>query len=233
MTRRYLVVDDNREFAENVAEILTDAGADVCLASEGKSALAQVMQTRFDGVVTDMKMPGISGAELLRQVRKVDPGVPVVLLSAWAQDTQVDEARRMGLLAFLSKASGTPRLLELLEHARRDATVVLVEDDRALSDNLTEALNGQGFTVCSASSVAEIEHLAVKPFVALVDIRMKGSSDGAAVKRVQELFPGTPVLVVTAVSEFADDSVEILRKPFETAHLVARLQALASKTGAE
>ena len=151
MTRRYLVVDDNLEFAENVAEILTDAGAEVCVAAGGKSALEQLRATRFDGIVTDMKMPGLSGAELLRQMRAIDPGVPVVLLSAWAQDAQVAEARRLGLLAFLSKASGTPQLIELLSSARRDATIVLIDDDRALVENLSESLASVGFTVCSAS----------------------------------------------------------------------------------
>lgn len=232
MNRKYLVVDDNVDFAENVAEILTDAGAEVSVASEGKSALEQLKHTRFDGVVTDMKMPGLSGAELLRQLREFDPGVPVVLLSAWAQDAQVDEARRMGLLAFLSKASGTPQLIELLEHARRNAVVVLIDDDRALLDNLGEALAAQGFTVCPAASVDELEALTVKPIAALVDIRLPGTSDGAALKRVQELFPGTPMLVLTAWKDFeGQPGQEIFQKPFDTAKLVARLEALA-KAGA-
>jgi DNA-binding NtrC family response regulator len=233
MNRKYLVVDDNVDFAENVAEILTDAGAEVSVASEGRSALEQLRRTRFDGVVTDMKMPGLSGAELLRQLREFDPGVPVVLLSAWAQDAQVDEARRMGLLAFLSKASGTPQLIELLEHARRNATVVLIDDDRALIENLTEALAAQGFTVCAAASVSELEALTVKPIAALVDIRLPGMNDGAALKRVQELFPGTPMLVLTAYKDFeGQQGQEIFLKPFDTAKLVARLEALAQKAGA-
>ena len=77
MSRKYLVVDDNAEFAENVAEILADAGAEVSVATGGLAALEQVGHTRFDGVVTDLKMPGLSGADLLRRVRSVDPGVPV------------------------------------------------------------------------------------------------------------------------------------------------------------
>lgn len=232
MTRRYLVVDDNAEFAENVAEILTDAGAEVSVAAEGKSALEQLKHTRFDCVVTDMKMPGISGAELLRQLRQFDPGVPVVLLSAWAQDAHVDQARRLGLLAILSKASGTAQLIELLEHARRDATVVLIDDDRALIENLSEALSARGFTVCSAATVEELDGLTVKPFAALVDIRVPGSSDGASLARVKELFPGTPTMVVTAYKDFAvEQGQEIFLKPFDTARLVARLEALAQRAG--
>lgn len=233
MTRKYLVVDDNIEFAENVAEILTDAGAEVSVAAEGRSALAQLRATRFDGIVTDMKMPGMSGAELLRELRLIDPGVPVVLLSAWAQDAQVDEARRLGLLAFLSKASGTPQLIELMTHARRDATVVLVDDDRALVENLTEALSSAGFTVCSATTVQELDALAVQPLAALVDIRVPGATDGAALARIKELFPGTPMLVVTARRDFeGEPDQDVFHKPFDTAKLLARLQALAGKAGA-
>lgn len=234
MTRRkYLVVDDNAEFADNVVEMLTDAGAEVVSATEGTTALELLRHKRFDGVVTDMKMPGLSGAELLRQVRQIDPGVPVVLLSAWAQDEQIDEARRLGLLAFLSKASGTPHLIELMECARRDACVVLIDDDRALLDNLSEALSSRGFTVCAASSLEELDGLTIKPLAALVDIRMPGFTDGAALGRIRELFPGTPMLVVTAYPNFeAEDGAEIFRKPFDTAKLVARLEALALKAGA-
>lgn len=230
MTRKYLVVDDNVEFAENVAEILTDAGAQVCVAAEGLEALAQVRATRFDGVVTDMKMPGLSGADLVREVHRLDPGVPVVLLSAWAPDTQLTEAKRHGLLAFLSKASGTPRLIELLENARRDATVLLVEDDRLLVDNLTEALNEHGFTVCAATTLPEVEQLAVRPFVALVDLRVPGAEDGESLERVRARFPQTPLVVVTASREFEEKpGMHVFRKPFDTARLVETLETLALK----
>jgi len=230
--RKYLVVDDNVEFADNVAEMLADAGAEVSLAADGRSALELLRQIRFDGVVTDMRMPGLSGAEFLKQLRSIDPGVPVVLLSAWAQDAQIDEARRLGLLAFLSKVSGTTQLIDLMEHARRDAIVVLIDDDRALLDNLSEALSSRGFTVCSAATVQELEGLIIKPMAALVDIRLPGAIDGAALTRINELFPGTPMLVVTAYRDFeAKRGQEIFHKPFDTARLVARLEALARSAG--
>ncbi len=228
--RRYLVIDDNTEFAENVAEILTDTGADVCLAVGGASGQEQVTHQRFDVVVTDMKMPGMSGAELLRLVRDADPGVPVVLLSAYAQDAQLDEARRFGLLAFLNKPTGTGRLLELLANARRDAAVVLVEDDRVFAENLTEVLSTQGFTVCAANTLSELERIEVKPLAALVDLRIAGGADGAALERVRALFPGTPIIVVTALPGLVGDAtMEVFLKPFDTEKLVARLQSLAAR----
>ena len=79
--RRYLVVDDNVAFAENVAEILRDDGAEVEVAHTGPEALQRATPGRFDALVIDMRMPGMSGAELLRAVRRQDPGVPVVWLA--------------------------------------------------------------------------------------------------------------------------------------------------------
>ncbi len=229
MNRKYLVIDDNQEFAENVAEILTETGADVSLAVGGEAALEQVKHERFDVLVTDMKMPGLSGTELLRMVRGVDPGVPVVLLSAYAQDSQIDEARRYGLLAFLNKPSGTRRLIELLSCARRNATVLLVEDDRALAENLTEVLASHGFTVCAASSRSELETMQVTPLAALVDLRMPGGQDGASLEWVRQRYHHTPIIVVTALPDrLADASLEIFRKPFDTGALLKRLEALAS-----
>ena len=111
MTRRYLLVDDNPAFAENVAEILSDAGAEVTCAADGERALEAVAKSRFDAMVTDMKMPGVSGSELLRRVRERDPGLPVVLVSAYTRNEQLAEARKHGLLAFCAKTSGPAELL--------------------------------------------------------------------------------------------------------------------------
>lgn len=228
MTRRYLLIDDNPEFAENVAEILRDTGAEVEVAGSGPAALARVGAARFDALVTDMRMPGMTGAELLHMVREVDPGVPVVLLSAYAQDEELDAARRDGLLAVLSKTSHqVPRLLEVLGHARRDGALVLVEDDVALAENLSEAFAARGLTVCTAAQLAEVDQLGVRPFAALVDLKVPGGAFGEAVERVRRRFPGTPLLVLTAFAAEAPSACEgLYRKPFDTAQLVAQVEAL-------
>ncbi len=226
MSRHYLVIDDNREFAENVAEILREAGARVTLACEPRAAVELVRGTRFDALVTDMRMPGLTGAELVHEVRAIDPGVPIVLVSAYAQDTQLRAARHEGLLAVLSKPNEIPRLLELLEVARRDGAVVLVEDDTALSENLGDLLASRGLTVCSAGSVPDVEELAVHPFVALVDLRVPGGTPGAALARVRERFPGTPRLVISAWPDDCARDEEIFRKPFDSGQLLTRIEAL-------
>ena len=61
--RNYLVVDDTRDFAENLAEILRDRGDEVVIAENGREAAEAVRVRRFDAILTDMRMPLMGGAE--------------------------------------------------------------------------------------------------------------------------------------------------------------------------
>src|SRR5512142_545627 len=184
--RSYLVVDDNRDFAENLAEILRDRGDDVVVAEDGRQA-ADVVRggRRFDAVLTDMRMPFMGGAEVVHEIRRLDPGAAALVVTAHAGDDALDAARREGLLAVLGKPVEVPRLLALLACARRDGLVVVVEDDPRLSDNLCEALRSKGFAAVTAASVLETERLGpVRPFCALVDLRLPDAPHGEAMRRL-------------------------------------------------
>src|SRR5262249_4497974 len=185
--RRYLVVDDNRAFAENLAEILCDQGAEVSVAGGGEEALALSQKTRFDALVTDMRMPVMSGARLVHEIRAVDPGLPAIVVTAYTGETDLLAARQEGLLAVLPKPVPLDRLAKLLESARRDGLVALVDDDSALADNLGEILRDRGFSVVMAKSVSETERLGkVRAFVALVALRMTRGLHGAGRRRLKE-----------------------------------------------
>ena len=127
--RRYLFVDDNLEFAENMAEIVGDCGADCEMAGSGAEAIERVKRTRFDAVVTDMCMPEMGGAAVVHEIRRIDPGLPAVVLTAHAGDADLESARGEGLLAVLSKPAPIGRLIALLGAARRDGLLAVLEDD--------------------------------------------------------------------------------------------------------
>jgi DNA-binding NtrC family response regulator len=227
--RHYLLVDDNKAFAENLAEIIQDAGAEVTLASTGAEALEQVRRRRFDAMLTDMRMPVMGGAELVHRVRQVDPGLPAMVATAYSGDEDLRTARDEGLLAILQKPVRVESLLNLLGRARRGGMVVLVEDDDALADNLTEALRERGFTAVSARSVADTERLGnLEPFASMVDLRVPGGPDGEAMLRVAQRYPGIPQVLMTGhdASLAPVEPTSIFRKPFETAALLDRIESL-------
>src|SRR5262245_27923420 len=227
--RRYLLVDDNRSFAENLAEILRDDGAEATVVCGGAQALEAARATRFDALVTDMRMPLMSGARLVHEIRASDPGLPAIVVTAYTGENDLVAAREEGLLAVLPKPVPIPRLLELLRSARRDGVVALVDDDPALGDNLAEALRDRGFSAVTARSVAEAGRLGgVKPFVALVDLRVKGGPDGEALRMVLRANPGLPVLAMTAFQDARTQvpSLRVFEKPFSTAEVIAAIEEL-------
>jgi len=228
--RSYLVVDDNREFAENLAEILRDRGDEVAIAESGREALDLARARSFDAVLTDMRMPLMGGAELVHEIRRLDPGAAALVVTAHVGDDALEAARREGLLAVLPKPVPVHRLLELLEVARRDGLVVVIEDDARLSDNLTEALRSRGFAAVTAASVLETERLGpVRPFCALVDLRVPGGPDGEAMRRLGARYPGLPMIVVTAHhGETAPPLPHqgLFLKPFDTVALLAAVERL-------
>lgn len=226
--RTYLIVDDNPDFVENLAEILRDRGDDVAVATSGREALDAARERRFDAVLTDMRMPLMGGAEVVHEIRRLDPGAPAMVITAHVGDDAIEAARQEGLLAVLPKPVEVTRLLDLLASARRDGLVVVVEDDVRMSDNLCEALRSRGFAAVTAASVLETERLGpVQPFCALVDLRVPGGPHGEAMRRLAAKFPGLPMIVVTAYGEPPPMPHQgYFSKPFDTPQLLAAVERL-------
>jgi CheY-like chemotaxis protein len=119
--RRFLFVDDNRAYAENLAEIVREAGHAAEVTHSGREALQRVAAAGppFDALVTDMRMPEMDGAALIAAVRAIDPLLPTVVVSAFADDDRAEAARRAGARALVAKGAPLSELLAQLEAAQR------------------------------------------------------------------------------------------------------------------
>lgn len=232
--KSFLLVDDNLAFAENVAEILRDAGHEVTIATSGEAALRAAREQKFDALVTDMRMPVMSGAAVVHEIRRGDPELPAIVVTAYTGEDDLLAARNEGLLAVLPKPVPVERLLELLEQARRGALVALVEDDAALADNLCEALRDHGFSAVAAHSIADAERFGeMRPFVALVDRRVPGGPDGHAMHVITRRFPNLPQIVITAYAEgMTESGAAVFAKPFDTASLLRAIERMYERRSA-
>ena len=115
MNGRVLVVDDHLASAQTLAEALLDAGYDATAVSSGEAALEAAPGGAFDVVVTDLKMLGMDGIALLRELGGVDPDLPVILVTAYATIDRAEQATRSGAFCFLTKPV---RAAEVTTHAR-------------------------------------------------------------------------------------------------------------------
>ncbi len=102
-TARVLVVDDEPRMAAAVAEALTLGGAECTTCASGAEALAALAEHAIDAVVTDWRMPGMDGLELLRRVQDAAPGTPVLILTAYADVPSAVSAMREGAFDYLTK----------------------------------------------------------------------------------------------------------------------------------
>jgi CheY-like chemotaxis protein len=170
----------------------------------------------------------------VHRLRRIDPGVPAIVVTANVGDDELAKARQEGLLAVLQKPVPVERLLELMALARRDAIAVVVEDDEQMSDNLTEALRTRGFGTVTAGSILETERLGpIRPFVALVDLHVPGGPNGEAMRKLHEKYPALPMLVVTAYHEAPPMPFEALfAKPFDTGELLGAIEHVHARTAA-
>jgi len=227
--RSYLIVDDNIELAENLAEIVEAEGASVLPVGGAAAALEAVRGQRFDAVLTDMRMPVANGAQLVHQLRAIDPGLPACVMTAYTADDDLVIARHEGLLAIFGKPVPIEALLRTLAAARRDGLVALIEDDLALSDNLSELLRERGFGVVTAGSVTETDRLGpIRPFAAVVDLRVPEGPDGEALRRFAQRFPDVPRLVITAHHDPLElaSKDRVFQKPFDTGEVLKEVEAL-------
>ena len=136
-----LIIDDNRDLAENLQEILEDEdiAAEIALSAEGGLALLEAGD--YGMVITDVRMPGMDGVELLETVHQRWPRLPVVVMTAFANDIQSQRAAAAGALEILSKPLDMGHILGLIERVSEPhAPVLVLEDDAALRSNLCEVL---------------------------------------------------------------------------------------------
>ena len=97
-----LIVDDNVELAENIAEILEIAGHSTDIATSAEEALRKALTHEFRVLVTDFRLPGMNGVDLVRMMRRHGHQVAAIVISAFADDGTIAAARAAGA-RFLEK----------------------------------------------------------------------------------------------------------------------------------
>jgi two-component system response regulator FlrC len=133
-----LVVDDEPAMRLLLSSVLKDEGHDVTAAATGEEAVQLIAKRHYHLVVTDLKMPGISGLELLEQVKRDDPGTAVIILTAFGTVEGAVEAMRKGAVHYLLKPLANPDELRLA--VRRVLEEQRVADEATTLRQATEAV---------------------------------------------------------------------------------------------
>jgi two-component system response regulator HydG len=117
---RALVVDDVLDMAQTIANDLGSAGFETDVAADGASALQRFVKEPTDVVVTDLRMKGGDGLDLLAGLREADPNVPVIIMTAFGAVESAVEAMRRGAYHYVTKPFALETLRTLVERACRE-----------------------------------------------------------------------------------------------------------------
>jgi len=137
-----LVVDDEKGQREILKAILEAEGYNVGTASSGKEALDAIQKTNFDLVITDLKMPGMDGNELMKQIFKERPSLSVVVITAHGTIDSAVDAIRLGVFDYLTKPLDREKLLMVAGKAVEKAR--LLTENIALKEQLEKQFRPEG-----------------------------------------------------------------------------------------
>src|SRR6266436_2049747 len=154
---RMLVVDDEVDTFRNLSDILTDLGYHVDIAHDGSTALDLVRRHGYDVALLDLKMPGMDGVTLYREIKRLCAGTVAIIVSAYASSATAEEALTAGAWQIVAKPIDFPKLLGLVEQAVGQPLVMVVDDDHDLCAALWDLLREHGFRVCLAHDQLEAE----------------------------------------------------------------------------
>jgi DNA-binding NtrC family response regulator len=119
---RILIVDDQDMMRDSLAQILVREGHEVVAAPDGAAAVARLSAARFDLLITDLRMPKMTGLELLAEAKRLRPDIPVVLMTAFASVANAVEAMKLGAYDYIQKPFNGDEIKLLvdrtLEHTR-------------------------------------------------------------------------------------------------------------------
>jgi nitrogen regulation protein NR(I) len=123
MTPRILIVEDDPSTAASLQKVLQAEGYTVDLAARGDTGLAQAREAPYDLVITDLKLPGLGGLQLVAQLHAAKPRLPIIMMTAHGTTETAIEATKLGAFEYLVKPFEAEELLDVVApavaHARR------------------------------------------------------------------------------------------------------------------
>jgi two-component system nitrogen regulation response regulator NtrX len=137
MSATILIVDDEESIRRSVADILTDEGYQPVVAADGDQALQKLRTEPPDLVLLDIAMPGQDGIEVLEELRKSWPELPVVMMSGHGTIETAVRATKLGAYDFLEKPLSYDKLLLCVAHGLESAR--LARENRQLRDELARS----------------------------------------------------------------------------------------------
>jgi len=163
---KILLIEDDLGASEGLARVLGDEGFELTLAHRGDHGLATAIAGDFDAVITDLRLPGVDGIEVVRQLHAAKPRVPIILMTAHGTTETAIQATKLGAYDYLLKPFEMEELIELTEKAVASSRMMTEPVDLGETGTARDAIVGASRLM--QNIYKEIGRVAAKPVTVLI-----------------------------------------------------------------
>ncbi len=164
--RKVLLIEDDTNIATGLQKVMRANGYDVTISGRGDEGLQRAMAEEFDAVVTDLKLPGVDGLELVKQLHKAKPKLPIILITAHGTTETAIEATKWGAFDYLPKPFDVEELLDLTAKAIESSRLMSEPVDMGEPASARQAIIGQSRAM--QAIYKEIGRVAATPVTVLI-----------------------------------------------------------------
>ena len=250
---KVLVIDDDRMNCDLLHAVLTRHGYEVHRATSGQEGLNLFRQHVPRVTILDLRMPGMDGLTVLKEIRAIDPQAPVIILGGGATEMQENQARALRVTDFVRKGLSLDVLVEGVNRvvqqpartqeavggqaigavADTGETILVVDDEQLVRDLLVQYLSLRGYRALGVKdgheAISAVEQS--PPHLILLDLMLPGMDGVELLRRLREKhFTGAIILVTGSYDEeLLEDAwslhpQEVISKPIDLEKLLGIIQ---------
>jgi len=234
VTVRVLIVEDDRDHAESLADVLGMHGYTVEVAESGELGVERFRAADFDITLMDVKLPGMNGVETFFEFRKIKPDAKIIMMTGYSLEQLIAHALDNGALGVLHKPFAVDQLLDMLERLRPRGMILVADDDPDFATSIEPVLTRHGYSVHVARTGQEALDRADGCNCLVLDLRMPVLSGLEVYLRLKQAGRRIPIILVTgyadeerqALARLHPVTAGLLIKPFDPAKLLEAIEAV-------
>jgi DNA-binding NtrC family response regulator len=239
MRKKILIVDDEIDLFGFLKDSLEDYGYNVVTVETGENAVKLAEKDFFDIILMDYNLPGINGLEAFRRIKKISPLSIVIMMTAAAPESALNEAIMEGTYAIMHKPFKVEGMMEKINEAVNKPTCIIIDDrftDREVIKDLLEQKGCKCVSIADGQSAIEmLKH--ERPDLIFLDITMPNMDGFKILENIKAAYPDLDVIMMTAYpkTEYLKVAVEMgaltcLAKPLQMNKVLDIIETIKHRT---
>jgi len=232
-----LLVDDEKNFSYTLSEIFKLHNWSVDIANNGFDAMELVKQKFYDIILIDIRMPGIDGIQTFNEIKKLQSGVVIFLMTGGPIE-HLRDLQKNGIYSILQKPINVREIIDIISQLEEKASILVVDDndnDRTLLSNIFVE---KGYRVMTSKTAKEaIDLISIKEFdIVLLDMHLPDMDGITALEKIKKNNPGLAIMAMTGynLDEIIENAIKkgavsCFIKPFDIEILLNEINYIVSK----